>query len=87
MGAEASINKAADDTDCYADNINNPVVYIGTAVKVWLYELYKTTESTPPYKYWEQSKAASSGEWEGQSGKCNEMDKLVADVRCRWRLV
>ena len=63
MWSNASINKAAGDADCHADDICNKVVYIGTAVKGGLDELNEAAEGTRPHKYREQSKAASSGEW------------------------
>ena len=37
---------AAGDADCHADNVGNPVVHIGAAVKAWLDELNQTAEDT-----------------------------------------
>ena len=83
VGPEASIDKAADNPKGDAQNVCNPVAHVGAAVKTWLDEFNQTPKGTCPYKYREQTKSASSGQREGECGKGNEMDDLVAAVRRR----
>ena len=65
MGSKASINKATGDADCNANNVCDPVIHIGAAVKARLDEFNGAAEDGCTHKHWEQSEAAGSGEGEG----------------------
>ena len=84
MGPEASINKAADNSKGNADNISDPIVHIGTAIKDRLDEFNETTEGTRRHKHREQSKAPSSREGQGECRKSDDVYELVTTVWC-WR--
>ena len=85
MGPEALIDKAADNPQDDAQNVCDPVVHIGAAVKGGLDELNEAAKGTRPHKYREQSKAPGSGQWEGKCSKGNEVYDLVAAVGRRRR--
>ena len=84
MAPEASIHKATHYSKGNADNVCDPVDHIGAAVKSRLDEFNETAKGTRPHNYREQSKAACSGEGEGERRKGNEMYDLIATVQC-WR--
>ena len=82
VGSEASIHKAAGNTNNHADNVCDPVTHVGAAVKTWLDEFDHTTEGTRSQKHGGQPNAPGSGQREGECRKGNEVDDLVAAV---WR--
>ena len=84
MGPEASIDKTADNPQDDTQNVCDPVVHVGAAIKGGLDELNEATKGTRPHKYRDQSNAPGSGQWEGECCKGNEMYNLVAAVGC-WR--
>ena len=85
MGPEASIDKAADHPQDDAQNVCDPVAHVGAAVKTRLDEFNEAAEGTRPDKHGGQSNAPSSGQREGECGKGNEVDDLVAAVGRRRR--
>ena len=85
MGPEASIDKAADNPNDDARNVRDPVAHVGAAVKGGLDEFNEAAEGSRPHKYRGQSNAPSSGQREGECGKGNEVDDLVATVGRRRR--
>ena len=87
MRPDASIYKAADNPQSDAQNVCDPVVHSGTAVKGGLDEFNEAAKGTRPHKHGEQSNAAGSGQREGECRKSNEVYDLVAAVRRRqWAL-
>ena len=85
MAPEASIDKAADHPQDDARNVCDPVAHVGAAVKGGLDEFNEAAEGTRPDKHRRQSNAPGSGQREGECGKGNEVDDLVAAVGRRRR--
>ena len=85
MGPEAPIDKAADNPQGDAQNVCDPVAYVGATVKTWLDELNETPKGTRPDKHGGQSNAPGSGQREGECRKGNEVYEFVAAVGRRRR--
>ena len=85
VGPEASIDKAADNPKGDAQNVCDPVVHVGAAVKGGLDEFNEAAKGTRPHKHWGQSNAPGSGQREGECRKGNEVYDLVAAVGRRRR--
>ena len=87
MGPEASIHKAADNTNDHADDVCDPVVHVGASVEAGLDEFNGAAEGARADEHGEQANAAGAGQREGQRGEGGEVNELVAALRRRGRLV
>ena len=85
MGPEASIHKAADNTNDYSDDVCDPVVHVGAAVEAGLNEFNDAAEGARANEDRQQPNAARAGQREGQHREGDEVDEFVAALRRRGR--
>ena len=80
MGPEALIHKATNNPNGHTQNVGDPVVHVGAAIKGRLDEFNETAKGTRPHKYREQTKASGSRKREGERCKGDHVYQLVAAV-------
>jgi hypothetical protein len=83
--ANASIKQAAANTQDDAQDIRDPVVYVGAPVEAGLDEFNGAAEGARADEDWQQANAARAGEREGKCGKGDKVHELVAALRRRGR--
>ena len=83
MLTKPAIEEREHNSERYAGNIRTPILHIGTAPEGGLDKFYETAEGAGSHKDEDQSKAASTCQWKGESGKGNEVHKFV-DAIWRW---
>jgi len=85
--ANASIKQAAANTQNDAQDIRDPVVYVGAPVEAGLDEFNGAAEGTRTYEDGDQANAVRARQREGECGEGSKVYQLVAALGCRRRLV